>query len=141
MTVSRPEPFLANLSHSPSEAVVLFEPSLPRVAGGERDYGLFGFFSVGTASPFLPSLAGASYRTGRASGPRAIRWSFIVRDIDLLDASAGMDVYLLKRPRPGVDELVGTPAGATTIWPALTSIVSSPTVKVALPSSVTKISS
>ena len=38
----------------------------------------------------------------------------------------------LSGPDPELTNLWGTPAGATTIWPALTSIVSSPTVKVAL---------
>jgi hypothetical protein len=47
----------------------------------------------------------------------------------------------LSEPLPEFTNLWGTPAGATTIYPALTSIVSSPTVKVASPSSVTKTSS
>src|SRR5215211_4503347 len=44
-------------------------------------------------------------------------------------------------PLPELMNLCGTPAGTTTIWPPVASIVASPTVKVASPSCTTKISS
>ena len=63
---------------------------------------------------------------------------------------AGVHVDLPHPPGAGVDELVrhagsrstvSVPGGATTTCPPLTSIVSSPAVKVALPSCTTKTSS
>src|SRR5215203_863577 len=54
--------------------------------------------------------------SSQRSGPRgsmeasshwAIGWLCTLRDIDLLDASAGVNVYLRQRPGPRVDELVG----------------------------------
>ncbi len=47
----------------------------------------------------------------------------------------------LSLPVPEFTNLCGTPAGTTTTWPPSTSVVSSPDVKVALPSCTTKTSS
>ena len=36
----------------------------------------------------------ATHREGRASSPQAVRWSRVLREVDLPDAAAGMDVDL-----------------------------------------------
>ena len=66
-------------------------------------------------------------------------------------ASSGMSTCLMRPlgwmstcrsgPAPELTNLCGTPAGTTTIWPPVTSIVTSPTVKVASPSCTTNTSS